>query len=126
MRYAVRLLASASTISVTVCAFAAPSAVGFIPKRDPFARPANAATQPAAQTAPPIAPAAAPSVSEWRPALRGVMLGAGAPLVDIDSRILTVGDSIDGYRLTAVREREAVFMRDGRKIILHLDTRKAP
>jgi hypothetical protein len=78
-------------------------------QRDPFARPAAAVAAAAAASAssdPAVAPAPpAP------PRLRAVMYEPGKSLVNIDGRILAVGDSFDDYRVTAIGERSATLTR---------------
>lgn len=96
----------------------------FVPERNPFSRPQATSSSPdpmnfSAQTS------TLPVASEWQPSLRAVMLGGRKPVINVDGKTLSIGDSIDGYRLTAVREREAVFVRNGRHIILSIDARDA-
>jgi hypothetical protein len=78
-------------------------------RRDPFRRPV-------AETA---GNAAAPE--EWKPELRAILFDRQHPLVNIDGRILGVGESIQGYRLLRVEEREAVLNRNGKQLKLELD-----
>jgi hypothetical protein len=83
-------------------------------RRDPFARPASAVTVPAADStaAPvPVAP----------PRLRAVLFEPGQSLVNIDGRILAVGDSFDDYRIAAIGARSATLIRRGVRSVIVLD-----
>lgn len=82
-------------------------------QRDPFARPAlPVASKIAASDAP--EPRAAPQ-------LRAVMYEPGKSLVNIDGRILAVGDTFADYSLTAIGERSATLTRRGARLVLVLD-----
>lgn len=81
--------------------------------------------------APPVASTPAPDpVPASAPAtikdLRAVMVGGARPLVNLGGTILGVGDSVDGFSLVEVRERGAVFARDGQRIELVLGRKQAP
>jgi hypothetical protein len=85
-------------------------------RRDPFARPAAAlAITPAADV-----PVAAPPAP---PRLRAIMYEPGKSLVNINGRILAVGDSFEDYRVTAIDARGATLTRRGVRsaIVLVLD-----
>lgn len=83
-------------------------------QRDPFARPAlPVASKTATSDAP--APRAAPQ-------LRAVMYEPGKSLVNIDGRILAVGDRYDDYAITAIGERSATLTRRGSRLVLVLDS----
>jgi len=88
-------------------------------QRDPFSRPAAAIAAAAAASAssdPAVAPAPpAP------PRLRAVMYEPGKSLVNIDGRILAVGDSFGDYRVAAIGERSATLTRRGARSVLVLD-----
>jgi hypothetical protein len=74
------------------------------------------------------APAAAqvPPVPVLTTELRAVMLGGARPLVNLGGTILGIGDSADGFRLVEVRERSAVFVRDGNRVELPLGRKGQP
>ncbi len=58
--------------------------------------------------------------------LRAVMAGGARPLVNLGGTILGIGDSVDGFRLVEVRERSAVFARDGNRVELALGHKRQP
>lgn len=58
--------------------------------------------------------------------LRAVMAGGARPLVNLGGTILGIGDSVDGFRLVEVRERSAVFSRDGNRLELPLGRKGQP
>lgn len=80
--------------------------------RDPFARPATAAALAAAQ---------APVEAPLPPRLRAVMYEPGKSLVNINGRILAVGDSVDDYRVTAIGANSATLTRRGVRTVIVLD-----
>jgi hypothetical protein len=82
-------------------------------QRDPFARPALA---PASH-----APAGEAAVPRAAPQLRAIMYEPGKSLVNIDGRILAVGDRLDDYSLSAIGERSATLTRRGARLVLVLD-----
>lgn len=84
-------------------------------RHDPFRRPAPPAS-------PPTGDAAAPAPAPWQPTLRGVLLagtGAGA-LANVDGQMVGVGERIEGHRLVSVSEHQAIFEKDGRRIVLDM------
>ena len=74
------------------------------------AAPQAAAPAGAAESAP--APPPAPVLGGD---LRAVMVGGRAPLVNLGGTILGLGESVNGFRLVEVRERSAVFEREGQR-----------
>ena len=85
-------------------------------RRDPFARPAGAAAAPAPaaadeDAAPPPAP----------PRVRAILYEPGKSLVNINGRILAVGDSYDDYRITAIDARSATLLRRGIRSVIAID-----
>jgi hypothetical protein len=101
--------------SVMILALAAMATqAGAQMRRDPFARPAGAVAAPAADSAAAPVPVAPPR-------LRAVMFEPGKSLVNIDGRILAVGDSFDDYRIAAIGERSATLLRRGLRSVIVLD-----
>ena len=47
--------------------------------------------------------------------LTATMVSEIAPMVVVDGELLAIGDEIEGLKLTAVREGEAIFTRAGKK-----------
>ena len=121
-------LAGCSVLSTALGADA--PATGHV-RRDPFVmpaafrsevppNPADVAGTPRPPGTPPAAPAA------WAPHLRGLMVAGKRSMVDLEGVMLTVGDSVDGYRLIKVGEREAVFLKKGVQVVLRLTPDKEP
>lgn len=73
--------------------------------RNPFARPSIAAVPPPAMQG---AAASAPAFS-----LRATLAAGAESLVNIDGEIVAIGEVYAGYRLVAVGEGRAVFIRNG-------------
>lgn len=96
-------------------AFASASAAGPSLRHDPFARPVEPATAAGQPDAPPPAP--------WQPTLRGVLLAGQGSLANVDGTLIAIGEKIEGHRLLSVSDRQAVFEKDGRRIVL--DMRRA-
>ena len=80
-------------------------------RRDPFARPAGAV----------IAPAATEVAAAAPPRLRAIMYEPGKSLVNINGRILAVGDSFDDYLVSAISARNATLTRRGVRSVIVLD-----
>lgn len=80
---------------------------------DPFRRPA-----------PPLSPRttdpATPAPAVWQPTLRGVLLAGAGSLANVDGQMVGIGDHIEGHRLVSVSDRQAIFEKDGRRIVLDM------
>ena len=91
-------------------------------RRDPFARPAGALAAPAAGALGELGPALAdPPAPPAPPRLRAIMYEPGKSLVNINGRILALGDSYDGYRIDAIDARSATLTRRGQRSVIVLD-----
>lgn len=88
-------------------------------RHDPFARP-NLALAPAS-----AAQASEVPAKEWKPQLRAVVVAGKSSMVNVEGTIVSLGGQIDGFRLTSVEERKAVFMKDGARVELTLGGEKA-
>lgn len=88
-------------------------------RHDPFARPALAA---------PLANGGQPApigAKEWRPQLRAVIVAGKSSMVNVEGTIVSLGELIDGFRLTGVEDRKAVFMKDGVRVELTMGSDSA-
>lgn len=81
-------------------------------RHDPFARPVEAAATP------PAAP--------WQPTLRGVLLAGQGSLANVDGTLVAIGEKIEGHRLVSVSDRQAVFEKDGRRLVLDIRRAQEP
>ena len=80
-------------------------------QHDLFDRPALEALKPVAGAA--VKTASPPPVPpEWKPELRAIIRGGGSPMVNVEGRIVQMGQEIEGYRLVELQEREATFVKD--------------
>lgn len=86
-------------------------------RRDPFARPAAAVVAPAAVTPDAMA---APPAPPAPPRLRAIMYEPGKSLVNINGRILALGEQFEDYRVTAIQPGSATLTRRGVRSILVL------
>jgi hypothetical protein len=94
------------------------------PQHDVFERPKPRSLKPQdAETVKSMKPAPAPV--EWKPELRAIISGGGNAWVNVEGRILQVGQDMDGFRLVEVQERRAVFMKDDVRYALDLPAVKA-
>lgn len=90
-------------------------------QRDPFARPAGALLAAASNAAAnaagtdPAPPDAAP------PRLRAIMFEPGKSLVNIDGRILALGERYQDYLVSAITARSATLTRRGVRSVIVLD-----
>ena len=80
-------------------------------QHDLFARPALDALKPASG-APVKTVTAPPPPTEWKPELRAIIRGAGGAMVNVEGRIVQMGQEMDGYRLVDVQDRTATFVRE--------------
>jgi hypothetical protein len=56
--------------------------------------------------------------------LTGVLQSAGRAYAMIDGRIVTIGQTIDGFKLTEVAHRSATFESNTEKVVLSLSERE--
>lgn len=83
--------------------------------RDPFARPAATVVAGPA----PVIPAEPPRVPE----LRAVVLAGSRALANIDGTVVTVGDTVAGWRVIRIAERTVVLDRAEAHITISLKGR---
>lgn len=62
------------------------------------------------------------ALQDWTPVLKGTLLGRGDSLANLGGVILRRGEETHGYRLVEVRQWEAVFLHDGERIVLSVDS----
>lgn len=84
--------------------------------RDPFARPSAALP-----AAPASAEGAADAAAARAPELRAILYDKAKSLVNIDGRVLALGESVGGYRLVQVDERSVTLAKAGQRIKLMLN-----
>ena len=78
-------------------------------KHDLFARPT-------------LALEASPGAPEpWSPSRIGIVMAGKKSAVNVDGDLIRIGEDKDGYRLVRVGEREAVFTRGGKRIVISID-----
>ena len=87
-------------------------------RHDPFARP----VEPAATAGQPAAAPPAP----WQPTLRGVLLAGLGSLANVDGTLVAIGEKIEGHRLLSVSDHQAVFEKDGRRLVLDMRRAQEP
>ncbi|HRH75539.1 MAG TPA: hypothetical protein PLM62_20835, partial [Zoogloea sp.] len=75
-----------------------------------------------APPSPALAPGPASAPAAWQRTLRGVLLAGAGALANVDGQLVGIGERIEGHRLVSVSEHQAVFEKDGRRIVL--DTRR--
>jgi hypothetical protein len=68
--------------------------------------------------------AAAPQA--WRPELRAVLVAGDRSMADVGGIIVKLGGEVDGFRLLEVRDRKAVFVKNGTRLTLSIDRNKEP
>ncbi len=100
-------------------------------RHDPFSRPLLVAPTPTTNaSAPTAANPAAPvantdikidPVPTWNPTLVAVMVAGKSSLVNIEGKIIRIGEEIDGYRLIKVRDGEATFSKDHQRVVLRME-----
>lgn len=85
-------------------------------RHNPFVRP----------DAVPAAPDAGPASRSGAPLLRATLVAGARSIVDLNGKLLAIGEEVDGYRLLEVRAWEAVFEYRGRRVTIEVDPREAP
>ena len=93
-------------------------------QHDLFARPALEALKPSSG-APVKTLTAPPPPPEWQPELRAIIRGAASAMVNVEGRIVQMGQEIDGYRLVELHDRTATFVKDKVRYSLVLKPLKA-
>lgn len=69
---------------------------------------------------------AAPVAAEWKPTLRGVLRAGPNSLADVDGQMVAIGEKLDGHRLLSVSDYQAVFEKEGRRVILDMRRPQEP
>lgn len=87
-------------------------------RNDPFARP-DLSAKPSTANAKNIKE----SGSAWNPVLLSTLRADDSSMVNVDGRILMLGENIDGYTLIGVKERSAIFENAGNRYTLEIDAR---
>lgn len=85
-------------------------------KHDPFVRPLL--SEAAATTT--ESGAKIEEETPWNPTLTAVMVAGKNSLITIDGVIMKLGEVKDGYRLTQVKDHEAVFKKGKKRIVLEI------
>ncbi|OGA24786.1 MAG: hypothetical protein A3I02_12230 [Betaproteobacteria bacterium RIFCSPLOWO2_02_FULL_67_26] len=96
-------------------------------KNDPFARPLlSSHGAPAPGNVPSAARVADAPVMSWNPELTAILSAGKDSMVKVGGVMVRVGEVIDGHRLVAVRESEAVFIavQDRKRVVLSLSGRE--
>jgi hypothetical protein len=111
------MLALSLGAAAAACA-AAPDGASRL-RNDPFdqhrAHRTDRGAEPAAST-PPV----------WRPELRAVLVAGDRSMADVGGIIVKLGGEVDGFRLVEVRDRKAVFLKNGTRLTLSIDRNKEP
>ena len=108
-----------------ICALAAAASTALAGPltHDLFKRPPLESLKPAqAESVKTVTPAPPP---EWKPELRAIIAGNGTALVNVEGRIVQMGQEIDGYKLVEVQERRVTFVRDKVRYTLVLNAFKS-
>jgi len=101
------------------CVHAAAAADAPAGRHDPFARPDLAGLAAAAASGSVAAPT-------WQPRLRAVVMAGPRSMVLIDDEVVELGVDVNGYRLIRVLPDKAIFVRDGRRVVIAIGAARAP
>jgi hypothetical protein len=58
--------------------------------------------------------------------LRATMIAKAWSMANVNGTMLMPGDAIDDYRLVLVLENEAIFVKNGQRVIVTIDDEKRP
>lgn len=117
-RYHLGLSALAAALSTVPCSH------GATLQHDLFARPTLEELKPRQSQTVKTMTATIPT-PDWKPELKAIITGGGTAIVNVEGRILHMGQEIDGYRLVEVQERRAIFVRNKTRHTLVLNAVKA-
>jgi hypothetical protein len=67
-----------------------------------------------------VAQASDDASAETGLALKGIMIIGDQALVDLGGHILAIGEEAEGYTLMSVTEEQAVFLRQGRRVVMNV------
>jgi len=84
-------------------------------KHDPFARPLLTTAAASSESG-----AKVEEETPWNPTLTAVMVAGKNSLITIDGMIMKLGEVKDGYRLVQVKDHEAVFKKDKKRVVLEI------
>lgn len=104
-----------------LCAFCTSQAETL--QHDPFARPlltARTDTAAANTGATTVATNSDP-VSTWNPKLTAIMVAGKHSLVNLEGKLIRIGEESDGYRLVQVKDGEAIFKKDNQRVVLRME-----
>jgi hypothetical protein len=99
-------------------------------RHNPFNRPVSPQVVPVAAgntglNAAAVAADAEPAL-EWNPRLRAVVVAGARSMALVDGDLVELGGSVEGYRLQAVDEDRAVFVKGRERITLVMGDRSGP
>ena len=86
-------------------------------RNNPFSRPEIVNAPPP----PPVAPVVVIPPEAIELDLTATLVSATSPMIFVDGELLTIGEKIEGFKLIAVMEGKAVFVRDGKKFAFAID-----
>lgn len=109
------LVSALSLVSVSVAA----QETGVpVLKHDPFAEPV---LRNMTQSSPEAANSKPVERGPWIPELTSTLRAGKNSMVIVNEKVVKLGEKIEGYKLIEVKERSAVFVKNGRKTRLSLD-----
>jgi hypothetical protein len=86
-------------------------------KTDPFARPDDSQKQGDASV--PVG-----QLNSLPLVLRGTVVAGRQSLANISGVVVSLGEEINGYKLVAIQQREAVLLKNGEQKVLSVDDKK--
>ena len=109
-------------IVILLAAFAASAqSPGPTLRHNPFAgRPAAASVEDDAAV--PAAPD--PAAASWSAELRATLVAGERSMANLGGTLLGIGEEAHGYRLLEVRDWDALFMKDGERVVLEIELRE--
>jgi hypothetical protein len=107
----------AASLFIAMPAFSTEVGMPLHLSRDPFAHPVLVQV-PAAPTAVKVDDADA-----WKDKihLQAIMITPKWAIANVNGKLITPGESVEGYKLVKVMERKALFRKDGRDILVSMD-----
>jgi len=107
----------AVSLSIVSLAFAGEAGLPLKLGRDPFSHPV---------LVPIVAPVAVvklENVDDWKSKihLQATMVTSEWAIANVNGKLITPGESVEGYKLVKVMERKALFRKNGKEILVSMD-----
>ncbi len=109
----------AASLFIAIPAFSTEVGMPLHLSRDPFAHPVL--VQVSAPSPPTVVKVDDADVWKEKIHLQAIMITRKWTIANVNGKLLTPGESVEGYKLVKVMERKVLFRKDGRDILVRMD-----